>query len=256
MSTHTIEFAGGVTLPDVNASRRGILARAPAWWRALAARNGATMPVPEPQSPASNAPPAWHYGGEASAKSARRHCGWLSGCVSPSVAVPCFNHADKLTMREQFTSACWERVLEQSRRGTTPIVLRHGHEGSIIASTSDITLTFDVDPICGLLFDAKLSDDPLGRSIIKAAATTGLAVSIAYKRGKGWTVEREGGTVRVIDECIVDHVAVLPEAKSPAYRGARCYGELTSHLAPPSDLRSRARVYAWREIKREAGVMQ
>jgi hypothetical protein len=252
MSTTTIEVAGGDTLANVNASRRSILARAPAWWRQLAARSGAGTTAP--QSPASREPPAWHYGTDGTAKEVRRYCGWLSGCVAPSVAVPCFNHADKLTVREQFTPACWEMVLDQSRRGRHLISLRHGHEGGIIASTSDISLTFDVDRVCGLLFDAKLRDERLSRSIVQAASIQGLAVSIAYKHGKGWSVEREGCTVRVINECIVDHVAVLPAPQPPAYRAARCYGEITSCLAPPSELRSRARLYAWQEIKREAGV--
>jgi len=194
-----------------------------------------------------------HYAPAVASRS-RSFCGWLSGCVAPSVAVPCFNHADKLSVREQFTPACWEMVLEQSRRSKHPITLQYKHEGDVVARTSDITLTFDFDRICGLQFDAKLRDDSLSRSIIEAASGQGLAVSIGYRQGKGWTVERDGGTVRVIDECIVDHVAVLPQSQSPAYRGARCYGELSKSVAPPLELRKLARLYAWREIKREAGV--
>ena len=253
MSTPRIEFAGGITLAHVNASRRGILARAPAWWRNLAIRNGAAVAAVE--APATDSPGVWHYGADAEEpKASRSYCGWLSGCVAPSVAVPCFNHADKLTVREQFTPACWQMVLEQSRRGKHPITLQYRHEGELLASTSDISLTFDLDSICGLQFDAKLRDDPLGRSIIKAASGKGLAVSIAYRRGKGWTVDRQGGTVRVINECTVDHVAVLPASQSPAYRGARCFGAATRSQVPPSELQQEARVYAWREIKREAGV--
>jgi hypothetical protein len=253
MSTPIIEIAGGNTLANVNASRRGILSRAPAWWRELAIRNGAA--VAAVKSPASDSHGARHYGSAvAEPKASRSYCGWLSGCVAPSIAVPCFNHADKLTVREQFTPACWQMVLEQSRRGKHPITLQYRHEGELLASTSDISLTFALDSICGLQFDAKLRDDPLGRSTIKAASGKGLSVSMAYKRGKGWTVQREGGTVRVINECIVDHVAVLPASQSPAYRGARCYGSATQSPAPPSELQRHARIYAWREIKREAGV--
>ena len=227
---------------------------APQWVRDAAARAiGSPRPAAAKPSGEAVAAGGAHYTGSPP-KPSRRFCGWLSGCVAPSVAVPCFNHADKLRVREQFTPACWEMVLAQSRQSKHPISLRYGHEGDIVASTTDISLTFDIDRLCGLLFDARLRDDRLSRSIVEAASGKGLAVSIAYKRGKGWTVDREGGTVRVIDECIVDHVAVLPETQNPAYRGARCYGEITSSLGSPLDLRKRATLYAWQELKREAGV--
>lgn len=247
-----VEKAAISATPDDIAAK---LRFAPQWVRDASARaSGQRMPTPSNKGTGTGFVGGAHYAAPRPTPRAR-FCGWLSGCVSPSVAQPCFNHADKLRVREQFTKACWEMVLDQSRRGKHPITLRYGHEGSIVAGTSDISLTFDIDRICGLLFDARLRDDKLGRSIIAAASGRGLAVSIAYKRGKGWTVEREGGTVRVIDECIVDHVAVLPAGQSPAYRGARCYGELSSCLAPPGALRSQARLYAWQEIKRQAGAI-
>jgi hypothetical protein len=246
-----IERAAISARPDDIATK---LRFAPAWVRAASAKaHGLAMAAAAKPSTEPVAASGAHYG-EAKASPSRRFCGWLSGCVAPSVAVPCFNHVDKLRVREQFTPACWEMVLDQARRCKHPISLRYGHEGDIVASTTDISLTFDIDRLCGLLFDARLRDDRLSRSIVEAASGRGLAVSIAYKRSKGWTVEREGGTVRVIDECIVDHVAVLPEPQGPAYRGARCYGEITSSLGSPLELRKRATLYAWQELKREAGV--
>lgn len=246
-----IEKAAVSAGPDDIATK---LRFAPQWVRDAAARaSGSPRPAIDKPGEASSLAGGAHYPGR-QPKPSLRFCGWLSGCVAPSVAVPCFNHVDKLRVREQFTPACWEMVLDQSRQSKYPISLRYGHEGDIVASTTDISLTFDIDRLCGLLFDARLRDDRLSRSIVEAASGKGLAVSIAYKRGKGWTVEREGGTVRVINECIVDHVAVLPEKQSPAYRGARCYGELTASLGAPLELRKRATLHAWRELKREAGV--
>jgi hypothetical protein len=112
----------------------------------------------------------------------------------------------------------------------------------------------DVHPVVGLTFDARLTDDALGRTALEAAAKSGLAVSIAYKRAKTWTVERDGKTIRVVDAADVDHIAILPPSQTPAYRGARCFSARGVEAACPDELKRDARIHAWRTLKAEQGL--
>jgi hypothetical protein len=234
-----LEFAGGTTLGNV--SRKSVVARAPQWWRNLANKGlrsaAAAKATPRVNSPAKP-----------------KVAGWLAGCVAPGVSVPAYNHADKLRLREQFTPACWARVLEQFRKAGSPVTLRWGHDGPTLATTEDMSLMLDVHDVVGLTFDARLHDDALSKTVMEAAAKGGLAVSIAYRRGSTWTVERDGVTVRVVDACDVDHVAVLPPSKTPAYPAARCFARRGGESACPEELLRDARVHAWRTLKAEQGL--
>lgn len=230
------ERAGGATLGEM--SRADVLKRAPDWWRNLANR---ALRSAVAEAKPTTTPPA-----------ARRYCGWMAGCVAPGVAVPCFNHADQLRVREQFTPACWKRVLERFRKGS-PITLRWGHEGTTLATTKDLSLMLDVHDVVGLTFDARLADDAAGRLALDAAPRDGLAVSIAYGKASTWTVERDGVTIRVVDDCVVDHIAVLPPAMTPAYPAARCFVRRGVESACPGELLRDARVHAWVTLKRQQG---
>lgn len=234
-----IERAGGTSLGSI--SRKGVVDRAPQWWRNLANKGlrsaAAAKATPVVRSPATP-----------------KVVGWLAGCVAPGVSVPAYNHADKLRLREQFTPACWAGVLEQFQKAASPVTLRWGHDGPTLATTKDLSLLLDFHSVVGLTFDAKLRDDALSKTVLEAAGKDGLAVSVAYKRAKTWTVERGGVTIRVVDECDVDHVAVLPKSQTPAYPGARCFGLKGSEAACPSSLKRDARVHAWRTLKAEQGL--
>lgn len=232
-----VERSGGATLGDV--SRADMLKRAPEWWRKLVdpgLRSAAAA------KSAAASPPA------------RRYCGWIAGCVAPGIAVPCFNHADRRRLREQFTPNCWARVLEQFRKDGPPVTLRWGHEGVALATTDDLTMMLNVHPVVGLVFDARLRDDAAGRLAVDAAPKQGLAVSIAYMRAKTWMAERDGVTIRVVDDCVVDHVAVLPPSQTPAYPGARCFARRGAESACPAELERDARLHAWATLKRQQGL--
>jgi hypothetical protein len=235
-----LEFAGGTSIGNVIPTREGVIARAPQWWRNLANRGlqsaAAVEASPVVRSPAT-----------------LKVAGWLAGCVAPGVSVPAFNHADKRRLREQFTSACWARVLEQSRKAGSPITLRWGHEGGTLATTEDLSLMLDIHAVVGLTFDGRLRDDALSKTVLEAAGKGGLAVSIAYKRGKTWVVERGGVTIRVVDDCVVDHIAILPPSQTPAYPAARCFARRGVESACPEELKRDARVHAWRALKAEQG---
>jgi hypothetical protein len=236
-----MEFAGGVTLERASESRAAILRRAPEWWRKLASQPLRSA-APAKTSPVVRSP------------ATPKTVGWIAGCVAPGVSVPAFNHSDKLRLREQFTGACWARVLEQSRRGGRPVTLRWGHEGPTLATTEDLSLMLDVHEVVGLTFDGKLRGDALSKTVLEAAAKGGLAVSIAYFRGKTWTVERDGVTIRVVDAADVDHIAVLPPSQTPAYPGARCFARRGGEAACPDELQRDARIHAWRTLKAEQGL--
>jgi phage head maturation protease len=180
--------------------------------------------------------------------------GWLAGCVAPGVSVPAFNHADKRRLREQFTPACWARVLEQFRKAGSPVTLRWGHEGGTLATTEDLSLMLDIHAVVGLTFDGKLRDDALSKTVLEAAGKGGLACSIAYRRAKTWTVERGGVTIRVVDSAEVDHIAILPPSQTPAYPAARCFARRGVESACPEELKRDARVHAWRALKAEQGL--
>ena len=241
-----IERAALSAGPDDIAAK---LRNAPAWVRRMTA--GAVPAVA----------PVVNHGGRkpeqlppAKPLASRQYCGWIAGCVAPGVALPCFNHADKRSIPEQFTPNCWAGVFEQFQKSSTPILLRWGHEGGTLATTKDFGLMIDVRPVVGLTFDARLTDDALGRTALEAAAKSGLAVSIAYKRAKTWTVERDGKTIRVVDAAEVDHIAVLPSSQTPAYPGARCFSARGVEAACPGELRRAAELHAWATLKREQGL--
>lgn len=236
-----LEFAGGVTLERAAESRAAIMRRAPEWWRKLASQPlrsaAAAKTSPVVRSPATT-----------------KVVGWIAGCVAPGVSVPAFNHSDKLTLREQFTPACWARVLEQFRKARSPVTLRWGHEGGTLATTEDLSLMLDIHNVVGLTFDGKLRDHALSKTVLEAAAKGGLAVSVAYKRGTTWVVERGGVTIRVVDDCVVDHIAILPPSQAPAYPAARCFARRGVESACPEELKRDARVHAWRALKAEQGL--
>ena len=234
-----VERAGGTTLGEV--SRAEVLKRAPEWWRSLA--NRALRSAAADKAKSIVTPPA-----------ARRYCGWIAGCVAPGIALPCFNHADKLRVREQFTPACWDRVLKQFRKGMSPVTLRWGHDGTTLATTEDMSLLLGVHNVVGLTFDARLTDDAAGRMAVDAAPKDGLAVSIAYRKASTWMVEREGVAIRVVDDCVVDHIAVLPPAMTPAYPAARAFARRGVEAACPEELERDARIHAWVTLKRQQGA--
>jgi hypothetical protein len=232
-----MEFAGGHNLLQLEGSRAAVLRRAPEWWRRLATGGLRAAAA------------ACH-----SANRAERPAGWIAGCVAPGVSMPAYNHQDRQRLREQFTPACWARVLEQFRKAAAPVTLRWGHDGPTLATTDDLSLMLDVHNVVGLTFDAKLRDDSLSKTVLDAAAKGGLAVSIAYAKGDTWTVERDGVTVRVVDSCDVHHVAVLPPSQAPAYPAARCFARRGGEAACPDELKRDARVHAWVTLKRQHGA--
>lgn len=249
MNTQSIEYAGGITLEQTNASRRAIMERAPAWWRQLAERG--RSPQTNPHTPAAAAPP------KARAAKPAPVIGWMAGVCCPGVSKPALGHRDGERLPEQFTPRAWASILEQVRACKHDVPLTLGHSGPVLATTRSLDLVFTIDRTLGLQFEARLRDTPACRKVLDQIGQTGWGVSIGFAKGEQWIVERDGiGRVRVIDAADLHHVAVIaPDTnRRAAYSGARCYAARDKGLACPRDLQASAHVWAFRTISAQAGV--
>jgi hypothetical protein len=223
------------------------LRNAPAWLRARVNRS-TTADKLNPVKPAAPAKPQ--------ARSLPPVIGWLAGVCCPGVSRPAHSTEDGETLPEQFTPRCMEGIAEQARRGSV-ITLAWNHDGPVIGTSRDLDLLFRMDRITGLEFEARLRDTPLGRKVLAEIDGRSLGVSIGFTKSKSWIVDRDGvGRMRVVDECRLHHVAVLPRTATlrPIYSGARCYGVKDSGLGCPLHLRHAAQSWAFREIAAQAGV--
>lgn len=249
MSTPVIEYSGGSSWGATPEQVQLKLRNAPAWVHArIASRTAAASPARPPVSrPAVNPDEI---------------IGWIAGTCCPGVSVPVHSNADGRTLPEQFTDAAWRSMLRQTRTAGKPVPLTWDHHGPVIATTRDLAVLFRIAPtvggLIGLEFESRLRDDDLGRRIL-AAAADGLGVSIGYHSKRQWHVERDGiGTVRVVDDALLDHVAVLPGSATqrPAFSAARCYAGTGRWFGCPVKLHTRAQLDAYTVLKRQAGVRE
>jgi hypothetical protein len=183
--------------------------------------------------------------------------GWLAGTCCPGVSKPCYGHIDGEHLPEQFTPRALESILAQVRtiKGDG-VALTYGHGGPVLARAGDLDLTFRIDRIVGLEFEARLRDTAACRKVLNLMGMTGMGVSIGYTKARQWIVERDGvGRVRVIDGCTLDHVAVVEKDtnRRAAYVAARCYGTRGSGYGCPPELHRDARAWAFRHIASQAG---
>ena len=248
MTVEQIEYAGGFTLEQTNASRRGIMARAPAWWRQLAERGGSTQA--NPRAPAT-----------APARAAKPQTrpaviGWMAGVCCPGVSKPAYGHRDGENLPEQFTPRAWDAMLAQVRSAKHDVPLTLGHNGPVLARSRSLDLVFTLDPLHGLAFEARLRDTPDCRKVLDQIGVTGWGVSIGFSKGSQWIVERDGiGRVRVIDDAVLDEVSIIaPDTgRRAAYHAARCFAMRGTGVACPSDITHRAHSWAVRVLRIQAG---
>ena len=248
MSTNkpTIEYAGGVELSGLQTSRRGIIDRAPAWWRSLAQRNAPTSSSSSPPTPPPTKPAATR---------SRKYAGWVSGVACVGVSSPAYCARDGRKLCEQFTPEGLAAMVATAYRSKQPVELQWGHGGEVLASTMQLDLTFRVDHRYGLCFDARLADSPLARQVLRELERGLLGVSIAYSGGKAWYAEREHvGTVRVVDGAKLHHIALLErrDTLKPAYEACYASGRSGDAIGPAQELRTKAESRAWEELIRQA----
>ena len=182
--------------------------------------------------------------------------GWLAGTCCPGVSKPCHGPVDGETLPEQFTPHAWDAMLAQVRSGKADVPLLLGHGGPVLASTRGLDLVFTRNPAYGLDFEARLRDSVACRQVLDQIGPTGWGVSIGFTRGKQWTVERAGGTVRVIDDAVLDHVAIIDGTanRRAAYAAARCHAARSTGVSCPRKLQNDAHGWAIRILAIQAGV--
>jgi hypothetical protein len=159
---------------------------------------------------------------------------------------------------EQFTFRCWQSMLEQLRQWRAGVSLQWGHGGPVLATGPlDLTWRKHAHDFVGICFEARLADNELSRQVLDAIEADGLGVSIGYLTRSHWHVDRDGiGRMRVVDDCKVHHVALIPadgKAK-PCFPAARAYGLRGERVGCPTRLRDRAELFAWQAIKRQLGI--
>jgi hypothetical protein len=250
MTMPHIEYAGGANLDLVNRSRAAAIARAPEWVRRGAVAVHGRQPT-APADPSARLP--------ANTAAARRWdgWGWVCGVCAPGVSTPAYGTTDKERLPEQFTPRCWEKLWGDIKAGKRKIALTWGHDGPVLAETP-IDLTFRLHSLfgMGLMFEARLRSDSVPADVGKALEADGLGVSIGYTRPRQWITERSDvGRVRVVDDCELDHVALVPQNRNQraAYAGARCYGLAGPRYGCPQAAIDRALQHAYQTLKRQAG---
>lgn len=183
--------------------------------------------------------------------------GWIAGVCCPGVSKPAYGHRDGETLPEQFTPACFERMVERIQRQDGKATLTWGHHGDVLAVTP-FDLTVSIDRTVGLQFEVRLRDGSRARQLLDEIGTrAGLAVSIGYAPKSQWLVERDGvGRIRVVDDAVLDHIAILPKAHGygPAYAGARAFGARSTGRGCPSELRRDAKLWAFEIVRNQAGA--
>jgi hypothetical protein len=251
--TGKIERAAiSATADDISTKLRN----APAWVRnAHAASSRGRAAAPGPSAAKGTSRPA----ATPKARAKAPVIGWLAGTCCPGVSRPCYSSKDSEKIPEQFTPRAWESMLAQVRsiKGDgVPLTL--GPDGPVLARSGDLDLTFSIDRFAGLEFEARLRDTPECRKVLEAIGMAGMGVSIGYRKGTQWIVERDGiGRVRIIDDAVLDHVAVIVEkdtSRRAAYVAARCYGERSKGVGCPRDLCESARAWAFRILTLQAGA--
>ena len=268
-----INYAGGFSVADAT-TRRGVIATAPAWAQQMARETYQRLygAKSRKQAPATRNPKrspailrALDMAGRLrglqsivpkAERSKQSAIGWVAGMCAPGLSAPVYSERDAERLPEQFTPRCWQQILREIKAGKQ-VKLTLGHHGKTLASTP-LDLMFRLHNVfgMGLRFSARLNCGVLPAAAASALLGGGCGVSIGFGKPKGWMTERSGiGRVRVIDECVLDHIAIiLPgSGQKAAYVGARCFGFGGERVACPQATIDKAELFAYRELKAQAG---
>ena len=192
------------------------------------------------------------------AKPAQRYIGWLAGTLAPFVSTPVHSPRDGETLHEQFSDRAWSTILEQVESGKRQVKLQLRHGGPVVATApGKLRFRLHSAPFVGLCWEARLAEGALADKIFEALAAGGLGVSAGFGCRNSWHVHRQGvGKVRVVDDIVLDHVALIPLGgqERAAFAGARAYGQRSEDSRCPAQLRTDAEQFAWTEIRRQLGA--
>jgi phage head maturation protease len=143
----------------------------------------------------------------------------LAGAVCPGTSGRAVRGGDGRVFAERFSPGAFDASLREIEAGRKVVELRDGHFGPAIASTAAGTLRFAVMPLVGLVMTARPRGESYRASLLADAISgrAGLSVSFASVR-EGGERDQRGGSVRVVYDAELDHVAVIrPGLGSPAY---------------------------------------
>ncbi len=171
------------------------------------------------------------------------------GVVAPHISNPVVLPDKSERMRECFVPECWSAMLDQVKRGRHVRLLdRHG--GVPLATTANGSLRLDVDEKLGLTLVADLVDTSASHRLAESFAKYGLPLSIGFVALKAERTRILGQEVRRITSGLLDHVAALGDARTPAYPGANL---AFAASAEPADVRAALATAKQRAYLRLAG---
>ena len=217
--------ARGLPLLWGHAVTRAAAAAAMARPTAPARKPGATSRVQAPpQAPTrQNAPAARNVAkppARAVKPAAPTDCYFLAGAVAPGTSVPVAVGREGLVMRERMHPRAFDASLAEIDSGRKVVTLRDGHEGPVVATTANGTLTFEVKPMVGLVMTARVGSRTYSARAFADtfAKRTGLSAAF-HARRVAFEKDARGRNVRVVHEAELDHVALVrPDNGQPAYR--------------------------------------
>jgi hypothetical protein len=167
----------------------------------------------------------------------------LVGVVAPHIARPVSHPGRAAKLPEKFTRTCWQKAISRLDKQKS-VTLRLGHAGGAIADTFSGTLRFLVDDELGLTLTADLPKHSALLIGSRAAGSSLVDLSLGFIATSSEVKTILGEQVRVVTDCRLDHVAILPADQRPAYPGA--VGRLMP-AGTDEDLRQ-----AWSTVRRES----
>jgi phage head maturation protease len=173
----------------------------------------------------------------------------VAGVVAPHLSNPVVLPDKSERMRECFAPECWSAMLDQVKHGRH-VRLLDRHDGIPLATTANGSLRLDVDEKLGLTLVAELVDTSASRRLAESFAKYGLPLSIGFVALKAERTRILGQQVRRITSGLLDHVAALGDARTPAYPGANL---AFAASADPADVRSALATAKQRAYLRLAG---
>lgn len=178
--------------------------------------------------------------------------GWLVGSIAPGVSAPAFSPQDGLTLPEVFAPSAWDAVMEQQRKVYPPIMLWARHQGGrMLACTSMGTLRLERHDVLGGMFEAKVESGPLERMLLEEIGQGGIGCSIAYQNPTFAYEQRDGRRVRVVQSCVVDHVALVRKGSGERalFAAARVFAVKADQRDQLPKAWSDARTESWKAMR-------
>ena len=178
----------------------------------------------------------------------------LFGHCTPGTSLPVKAATDGLLLPERFERGAFRSSLAAVAAGTAVVELRDGHDGRVVATTSDGTLLLTADTEAGIAIEGTITNSVGSRRLIAEAFSGAVGLSVGFRPRRVEIVGTGARRVRVIHEASVHHIALIrPEHGGvPAYpsRVRACMGTSSTRIAIG---RGRAFIDAMRELLRQEG---